>query len=218
MLSPAVISFPPPASCASLTPMDAFPEFRTASKVDAKDAFPEFRPRPQAVGGEDAFREFRTTAPTLYYGDAFREFRPSQSARDSFGEFRTQTAATTTRDEFAEFRSPEWHMPAAFKRIFHRQQRASPSSAVTIEDVPQTEDLLVTVPLPDTASPADVHVHLHSSSVVVDAPSLSALRSIDLPSAVLPNAYAAVKDGKLSITLHKCSTPVDSGVHMIAVH
>ncbi|KZV95666.1 hypothetical protein EXIGLDRAFT_734890 [Exidia glandulosa HHB12029] len=201
--------------------MDAFPEFRMASKLDAKDAFPEFRPRPQAVGGEDAFREFRTTAPTLYYGDAFQEFRPSRAtsanAGDSFGEFRTQTSMTR-RDEFAEFRSPEWHMPAAFKRIFHRQPRASPSSAVTIEDVPQTEDLLVTVPLPNTASPADVHVHLHSSSVVVDAPSLSALRSIDLPSAVLPNAYAAVKDGKLSITLHKCSTPVDSGVHMIAVH
>lgn len=111
--------------------MDAFPEFRTASKMDAKDAFPEFRPRPQAMaGGEDAFREFRTTAPTLYYGDAFQEFRPSRttSARDSFGEFRTQTS--TTRDEFAEFRSPEWHMPAAFKRIFHRQQRATTSRCV----------------------------------------------------------------------------------------
>lgn len=58
------------------------------------------------------------------------------------------------------------------------------------------------------ARPGEVHVLLHAAEH-------GTVRTIALPSAVLPTASAASGDGKLSVTLHKCASPLDAG---IAVH
>ncbi|EJD42468.1 hypothetical protein AURDEDRAFT_186048 [Auricularia subglabra TFB-10046 SS5] len=212
--------------------MDPFHEFRaTSSHLAQPDAFGEFRsqtPTGSSMPSGDAFPEFRDTPSTGM--DSFPEFRPSRSSvsSDSFEEFRASMSLTGA-DGFSEFRAPPStstsgsRKPRQLLRRFLRLapvlERASPvMSAPLIVEEPQSEELRVTVPVP-VEHAADVHVHLHSSSLVVEADdAIHTIRKIALPSAVLPSASAAFKDGKLAVTLHKCASPVDDEIHNILVH
>ncbi|EJD36612.1 hypothetical protein AURDEDRAFT_154559 [Auricularia subglabra TFB-10046 SS5] len=197
--------------------MDPFSEFRTPSSSQrGADAFSEFRPQRQA-SPQDAFSEFRASSSSSSSSpDAFPEFRVNlYEAQDAFREFRP-AAQPHGRDEFAEFRSPSSNGLFSIRKMFKRKPHLG---IPIVEEVPHSEDLLVTVPLPDAEKlhAGNVHVQLHSSNIVIEALSAPP-RSIKLPCAVSPDADASLKDGKLSITLHKCASPNDRAVHNIIVH
>lgn len=197
--------------------MDPFQEFRAqVSTSVSHDSFAEFRTQPRSAH-TDAFAEFRSSSSGGL--DAYPEFRTrNQHAprEDSFTEFRMKT--TSGRDEFSEFRAPS--TSGKTRQLLRRILHLAPAPAEEtpqIEDEPQHEELRVTLPLPG-ARIGDVQVQLHATDLVVENALTHSTRTISLPSAVLPDATAALKNGKLSITLHKCATPLDSATHPIFVH
>ncbi|KZV84595.1 hypothetical protein EXIGLDRAFT_726995 [Exidia glandulosa HHB12029] len=145
---------------------------------------------------------------------------------EPFEEFRAKMFATGA-DEFAEFRSQPTTATSTStllskpRQLMRRFLRLAPGpiqyarAAPVIEEAPHDE-LHVTLPLPG-AHAEDVHVTLHAAELLVSNEVTHATRTITLPSAVLPDASAAFKDGKLSVTLHKCSSPLDNDMHSIMV-
>lgn len=205
---------------------DAFREFRiTTPTLHYDDPFAEFRPS-QQPSRQDAFSEFRAT-PTSMGRDEFAEFRSPEfhmprALKRLFGHRRQRCVSLpyTTCDEWSTDAYAGVKRPSRLRTFPPRTICSSPSPFRPHPRKRQKYTCSCTRRVSSSRRRVSVRVRCAVSISRLPCWYVSPLFAGEVTDGVplQPDAYAAVKDGKLSITLHKCTTPVDAGVHNIAVH